>query len=88
MPSAITENSRPTVLASSFAEMGLGVSKSVGDILGPCAFAVLMGLARVIYAGRSEKINLSRFMLFSAILCIISGVIYIIDNKEFISQTK
>ena len=58
--------------ASSFAEMGLGVSKTMGDILGPCAFAVLMGLARVIYAKYSEKMNLSKFMLFSSVLCVFS----------------
>ncbi len=61
--------------ASNFAEMGLNVSKSVGDILGPCAFAVLMGLARVIYAKYSEKMNLYKFMLFSAILCVCSYLI-------------
>ncbi len=58
--------------ASSFAEMGLGVSKSVGDILGPCLFAVLMGISRVIYAKYSDVLNLSKFMLFSAALCIAS----------------
>ncbi len=58
--------------ASSFAEEGLGISKSLGDILGPCAFAALMGLARLIYAKYSEKMNLYRFMMFSAILCVFS----------------
>ncbi len=58
--------------ASSFAEQGLGVSKSVGDILGPCFFAVLMGLSRVIYAKYSDIINLQKFMICSSILCISS----------------
>ena len=58
--------------ASSFAEMGLGVSKTVGDILGPCAFAVLMGIARIIYARFSDRMDLSKFMLFSSTLCILS----------------
>lgn len=56
--------------ASSFAEMGLGVSKSLGDILGPCAFAVLMGLARVIYAKYSETMDLYKFMFLCCILCV------------------
>ena len=38
--------------ASAFAESGLGVSKAVGDLAGPCFFAVLMGLSRVFYAKR------------------------------------
>ncbi len=56
--------------ASSFAEQGLGVSKSVGDILGPCLFAILMGLARVIYAKYSDIINLQKFIVWSSILCV------------------
>lgn len=58
--------------ASVFAEAGLGVSKTIGDLAGPCAFAVLMGLARVFYAKFSEKVALAPFMLLSSILCIVS----------------
>ncbi len=58
--------------ASSFAEMGLGVTKSVGDLLGPCLFAVLMGISRIIYAKYSDVLNLTKFMLFSSVLCVIS----------------
>lgn len=58
--------------ASAFAEMGLGVSKTVGDLAGPMMFAVLMGLSRVVYAKYSEKIKLSKFMLISGLLCIFS----------------
>ncbi len=56
--------------ASSFAEQGLGISKAVGDLLGPCMFAVLMGISRVIYARFSDRINLCKFMIISCILCI------------------
>lgn len=58
--------------ASSFAESGLGVSKALGDILGPCAFAALMGLSRITYARYNERMNLPRFMLFSSVLCVFS----------------
>lgn len=61
--------------ASSFAESGLGVSKSVGDILGPCAFALLMGTSRVIYGKSGGKLNLRRFIVISAFLCILSYLI-------------
>ena len=44
--------------ASAFAESGLGVSKTVGDLAGPCLFAVLMGCARVIYAKFGDRLNL------------------------------
>lgn len=58
--------------ASTFAEMGLNVSKTVGDLAGPMAFAVLMGTARVFYGKYGEKINLDHFMIYSGILCIAS----------------
>lgn len=58
--------------ASAFAEKGLGVSKAVGDLAGSMAFALLMGTARTFYGRFGDKINLSRFMMFSSLLCIAS----------------
>ncbi len=58
--------------ASAFAERGLGVSKTIGDLAGPLAFAALMGLSRVLYSKFNEKISLSRFMACSGVLCLIS----------------
>ncbi|MBQ8403048.1 MAG: MFS transporter [Clostridia bacterium] len=54
--------------ASAFAEMGLGISKTAGDLAGPMAFAVLMGSARAFYGKYGDKINLDKFMAGSAIL--------------------
>ena len=58
--------------ASAFAESGLQISKSVGDLAGPCMFSILMGLSRVFYAKFSEKIHLKAFMAGSGALCIAS----------------
>jgi fucose permease len=58
--------------ASTFAEQGLGVSKMVGDLAGPMAFAVLMGSARAFYGKFGDKMDLDRFMTGSSILCVIS----------------
>ena len=55
--------------ASSFAESGLGVSKVVGDIAGPCAFAFLMGVSRLVFAKLSEKMRLEPMLLVSGVLC-------------------
>ena len=55
--------------ASSFAENGLGVSKVVGDIAGPCAFAFLMGVSRLVFAKLSEKVRLEPMLLVSGALC-------------------
>jgi len=56
--------------ASTFAEKGLGVSKTVGDLAGPMAFAVLMGTSRAVYGKYGEKLDLDRFMAGSALLCV------------------
>lgn len=58
--------------ASAFAESGLHVSKSVGDLAGPCAFAFFMGVSRVVSAKYSDRISLERIMLGSGGLCVVS----------------
>lgn len=58
--------------ASTFAEQGLGVRKTVGDLAGPMAFAMLMGTSRLIYGKYGHKMDLDRFMKYSCILCIVS----------------
>ena len=55
--------------ASTFAEKGLGVSKTIGDLAGPMAFAILMGTSRAIYGKFGDKIDLSKFMVGSSLLC-------------------
>lgn len=54
---------------STFAEAGLGIEKTTGDLIGTCLFAVLMGSSRVFYGKFSRKINLVRFMLLSGSAC-------------------
>ena len=56
---------------SAFAESALHISKTAGDLLGVCAFAVMMGLSRAFYGKYSEQIPLKKMMLFSAALCIV-----------------
>ena len=58
--------------ASTFAEKGLGVSKTVGDLAGPMLFSVLMGTSRAIYGKFGDKIDLDGMMIFSGILCMAS----------------
>lgn len=55
--------------ASAFTESALGVSKTVGDLAGPCLFAVFMGIARVIYGKMSEKLDLTKTMLLCGVMC-------------------
>ena len=58
--------------ASAFAEKGLGISKTAGDLAGPMMFAILMGLSRAFYGKYGDRIDLDRFMIASCCLCIVS----------------
>lgn len=57
--------------ASAFTESALGVSKIIGDLAGPCLFAIFMGIARVFYGKFSEKLDLTRVMLGCGALCVV-----------------
>lgn len=56
--------------ASAFAESALHISKTIGDLAGPCGFAILMGISRVLYGKFGEKVDLTIFMAFSGLLCL------------------
>ncbi len=58
--------------ASVFAEKGLGISKTAGDLAGPMAFGILMGISRAFYGKYGDRIDLDRFMIYSCGLCILS----------------
>ncbi|MBO7273276.1 MAG: MFS transporter [Clostridia bacterium] len=60
-----------TQWASAFTESALGVSKTVGDLAGPCLFAIFMGIARVFYGKFSENLNLTKVMLYCGSLCVV-----------------
>ena len=57
--------------ASAFTESAMGVTKTVGDLAGPCLFAVFMGISRVIYGKMSDKLDLVRTMTVCGVLCVV-----------------
>ena len=58
--------------SSAFAEKGLGLSKTAGDLLGPAAFALMMGLSRMFFGKAGDRISLSAFMNASGVMCVCS----------------
>ena len=56
--------------ASAFAEQGLGITKTIGDLVGPMAFSILMGTSRLIYGKYGDRFDLDQFMKLSTLLCI------------------
>lgn len=61
--------------ASTFAEDGLHITKTMGDLLGPCAFAITMGTARALYGKFADKLPLKTAMIASSILCIVCYIV-------------
>lgn len=58
--------------ASTFVEQGLGVTKTIGDLAGPCMFSILMGISRVFFGKYGHRMNLERMMFVSGLLCVFS----------------
>lgn len=58
--------------ASAFAETGLGIKKTIGDLVGPMSFSILMGLSRLLYGKWGDRLDLNRCMKLSCVLCILS----------------
>ena len=70
--------------ASAYAESALGFSKAVGDIAGPCMFAVTMGISRVLFGKAGDKMNLNKFMIGSGILCFICYLLASFSNNPLV----
>lgn len=71
--------------SSAFAEKGLGVSKTLGDLLGPTLFALCMAISRTVYGLKGHKINLNAFMGASAGLCVIAYLVIVLVPNPFIA---
>ena len=55
--------------ASAFTESAIGVSKTAGDLAGPCLFAMFMGISRMLYGKFSKNLDLTKVMLACGIMC-------------------
>lgn len=71
--------------ASYFAEKGLKVDKALGDILGPCMFALLMGISRTFYGIYGDRIPLRKYITFSSILCVVSYLLAVFAPHPILS---
>ena len=71
--------------SSLFAETGLGVSKTLGDLLGPCMFGLMMAISRTFYGIRGAKLDLTKFMSICAIGVLIGYVLCVFSPHPIIS---
>lgn len=70
--------------ASAYAESALGLPKAVGDLIGPCMFAVTMGISRAVYGKYGSKISLMKFMMGSGALCLLCYIATSVSNEPVI----
>ena len=73
--------------ASAYAEAALGLSKTLGDLIGPCMFAITMGISRLIFGKYGEKMDLMKFMTGSGILCVICYLLTTLSSNPVIGLT-
>lgn len=78
--------------ASAFAETALvGASlshdsaKLLGDLLGPCIFALTMALSRMIYPKVCERFDLRKIMILSSSLCALCYAISALSQNAFVA---
>lgn len=71
--------------ASAFTESALGVSKTVGDLAGPCLFALSMGISRMLYGKISGKLNLTKTMLLCGLLCVVCYLLASLSPCQFLA---
>ncbi len=70
---------------SAFVESGLKVSKTIGDIAGPCVFAIMMGLGRILYSAISHKVDIIKYMIVCCILCIFAYLLATMSQNPVIA---
>ena len=71
--------------ASAYVESALGISKNIGDIIGPCLFAIMMGISRSFYGKYGEKIDLMKFMIASGALCLVCYLLSALAPLPFLN---
>lgn len=71
--------------SSIFAEKGLRVPKVMGDLLGPCMFALLMGIGRTIYGILGSRMPLKPSLAVSGLLCVISYLLTVLAGNPYVS---
>ncbi len=71
--------------ASAFAEAGLGITKSLGDIFGPCAFAALMGISRTVFSRINDKTDISKILTACAAVCIAAYMLAALSKNPTVS---
>ncbi|MBR1773267.1 MAG: MFS transporter [Eubacterium sp.] len=71
--------------ASAFTESALGIEKRMGDLAGPCMFAVMQGISRVIYGKYGNRIDLNKYMMGSGALCLFCYILASLSHNPFLS---
>ena len=70
--------------ASAYAESAMGLSKTAGDLAGPCMFAVTMGISRLIFGKYGGRMDLTKFMLGSGALCLVCYIMASVSGNAVI----
>lgn len=71
--------------SSFFAEQGLQVPKAIGDLLGPCTFALLMGTTRAVYGAFADRFPLEKALVIAGFVCMASYLLAVFSPSPILS---
>lgn len=70
---------------STFAESTLGLSKEIGDLVGLCLFALLLGVSRAIFGNWKGPFPLFEAMIGGALLCVVCYLVAALSPSPMVS---
>lgn len=72
---------------SAFAEQSLHITKFLADLVGPCLFAVCMGIGRIGFSFLGDKIKMQRVLLFMSFFAAVFYVVLALSRNSVLSLT-
>lgn len=70
---------------SVFVESDLAVSKTLGDLLGLCVFAMLMGVSRLLFGKFGDSVNLRKVTFIGGCVCFAGFIVAALSPWKFLS---
>ena len=71
--------------AATFMERGLLIPKVVGDMLGMCFFAIMLGIGRAIYGVYGSKVNINKIMILGSLAAALCYLVVAISPYNWLS---
>lgn len=72
---------------STYAELGLGIDKEMGDIFGTMAFMLILGITRVFYSKLTDKFKVENILLVAGIIAVVAYLLASVVPNAIVNLT-